>query len=79
MEPFAKDVLKSYCSTTLFFNCSDTHKTSIFRDIFLWFFIRNDSDLCEKMLRYKATVQVFLPWNPNNTYHVVHHLAIHFS
>ena len=54
MELLAKGVLyfKSPTAIQHFFKCSDTHKTSIFRDIFLFFYCpRNDPYLCEWMSR----------------------------
>ena len=81
LEPLAKEVLNFDNPNALlyFFKCTDTHKTNQSLEIFLYGtalemvfnYITNTSD--------EPTVEGFLEWNPNNTYHLIRQLVFTYA
>ena len=82
LEPLATDVLNFESPNALdyFFKCADTHKTNQSLEIFLY------GTTLEMIYEYVAqtdeeqpTVDGFLKWNPNNTYHIVRQLVFTYA
>ena len=80
-EPLDKDVLhfESPTTTQHFFKCSDTLKTYHSLEIFFYGTTLEMIHTYVNECQDQPTVEGFLSWNLNNTYHVVHQLLLKFA
>ena len=81
MELLAKDVLhfESPIAIQHFFKWSDTHKTYQSSEIFFYGTALEIIHAYVNGCQDQATVEGFLSWNPNSTYHAVRQLVFNFA